>query len=135
MSSRAQARPLGLCGLRDKGDHAAPASDCAEHRWGLADREKQQKALIDDQVLLEGSEVKFKMDGEVGRKSRRVEKLGWKELGSEDVWAENPGLGPLDSSMFFPSSRAKGWLSSSCTTPGPASARTWRDLRLRWPGW
>ena len=51
---------------------------CAEHGWGLANREKHQKALIDDQVLLEGSEVE-KMD-EGGCRSRRVEKLGWKEL-------------------------------------------------------
>ena len=77
VSSGALARPLGLCGLRDKGDHTV-ASDCAEHGWGLANREKHQKALIDDQVLLEGSEVK-KMD-EGGCKSRRVAKLGWREL-------------------------------------------------------
>ena len=44
----------------------------------------------------------------MGRKSRRVEKLGWKKLGSEGVWAENPGLGPLDSSMFFHLPGSKG---------------------------
>ena len=38
VSNRAQTQPLGLCGLRDKGDHTALAFDCAEHRWGLASK-------------------------------------------------------------------------------------------------